>query len=228
MASLSSFREVEARKFLKLGLALAAGLGHTGLAFSATAAAAQELPDDPDAGRVDGPAVLAGPTPIPAEVPASLDELIPPEAVADPDSWAAAGVSNPADVSRETNPPEGDASLGLAPELQAAIDASFADFALEVPEQLAADPALDALAALNAPVLGALPELAETQVGSTLVLALPAAEDAFPERREFIARFRDLSTLRELDEGEESAPQVAARARGCRIARRYPAHLWLL
>ena len=29
-------------------------------------------------------------------------------------------------------------------------------------------------------------------------LALPAAEDAFPERRDFITRFRALSTLRQL------------------------------
>ncbi|RNJ62103.1 MAG: outer membrane protein assembly factor [Porphyrobacter sp. IPPAS B-1204] len=81
------------------------------------------------------------------------------------------------------------------------------------PNRSPPDPELEALASIAAPVLGELPELAETRVNSTLVLALPAAADAFPEKDEFVQRFKDLSTLRALDDGEESAPQVAARAR---------------
>lgn len=204
MVSPSSSREAETQRLLKLGLTIAAGLGHAGVVLAATPAAAQVLANDPAPAAAD----------LPAEVPASLDELIPPEAVADPDSWATAGVSNPADVPRETDIAEDPASLAIAPELQAAIDATFVDFTLDLAEPLTADPALDSLAALNAPVLGELPELEETKVGSTLVLALPSAENGFPERGEFIERFRSLSTLRQLDEGDESGPQVAARARG--------------
>ncbi len=181
--------------------------------------AAQSLPapapapaadDEADAPAVPPQPVLAT-VEEPAPVPDSLDELIPADAVANPESWAAAGVAGVA------VPAEGDPIADFIPPpdpaLQPAIDAAFAEFALDVPPPLPADPELEALASIAAPVLAEVPELAETRVSSTLVLALPAAEAAFPEKREFIERFEDLSTLTDLDDGEESAPQVAARAR---------------
>lgn len=164
------------------------------------------------------------PAPGPAPVPRSLDELIPPEAVSDPERWAADGVAGGGDVSRETNKAVGapdDPLTGFLappdPALQPAIDAVFADFAIPVLELLPSDPELESLTILAAPVLGDTPELVETRVSDTLVLALPLAEEAFPERREFIKRFEELSTLRELGDGEEFVPQIAARARADQI-----------
>ncbi len=216
MASLSSSRKAEPRRFLTLGLACVAGLGHASFALTAAPVAAQDAVQDDGAGNEP----VAQVVPEPAPVPFSLDELIPETAVADPENWAADGVANPvADVGVVSFPPDPASPLldpalpGLDPALTPELDAVFADFAVDVPAPLEPDAALEALASITAPVLGDLPELEETRVGSTLVLALPAAEDAFPERREFVQRFRDLSTLRQLDDGEESAPQVAARAR---------------
>lgn len=46
-----------------------------------------------------------------------------------------------------------------------------------------------------------------------LVLAFPTDDAAFPEREEFAERFRDLSTIAELDSDEDNIAQIAARAR---------------
>lgn len=156
-------------------------------------------------------------------VPESLDELIPEGAVSDPDGWAAAGLADTSPVEVTQSALADGASLlvddafaGLVPAdpaLQPGIDGSLADFALEQIEPLPADLALEALAAIDPPVLANLPELAETRIKGTLVLALPAAPDAFPGKDDFVDRFKALSTLRALDDGEKSAPQVAARAR---------------
>lgn len=231
MASLPSFREADPRRIFKLGLAFAAGLGQGTLFMTAVPVVAQAVPDADGAAEIvplDEPLPVDEPEPEPerepAPVPLTLDELIPAQAVDNPDSWAAAGVVAPAPASDEASfpleaprPPLGPALTGslppLDPALQSTIDAAFANFSLELPARLEPDPEVEALAGLAAPVLGELPELEETQINSTLVLALPAAQDAFPERREFISRFRDLSTLRELGDGEDSAPQVASRAR---------------
>ncbi|HSF12499.1 MAG TPA: BamA/TamA family outer membrane protein [Erythrobacter sp.] len=149
----------------------------------------------------------------PVAVPQSLDDLIPEDAVADPEGWATRGVVDPVAVPDDTGPPLDQASPGLDPGLTPNFDADFADFAIEIPAPLDPDPEIETLATITEPVLTDLPELTETEVSNTLVLALPVAPAAFPERDEFIERFKDLSTLRELDDGDESAPQVAARAR---------------
>jgi translocation and assembly module TamA len=215
-------------------------LGHGALAVGASPAAAAQQPAPEDEVRPAVPDVvqpgnnegdeapvassLIDPdlVPEPAPVPQSLDDLIPPEAVTNPEVWAAGGVAGSLGVlDSDSSLAEGgltDAELTEflpppGPNFQPAIDGLFADFSLETPEPLPPDPALEALASIAAPVLGDLPELAETRINSTLVLALPAAKDAFPEKDEFVQRFRDLSTLRALDDGEETTPQIAARAR---------------
>lgn len=242
MASLSSSRPVEARRRTALRLAILAGLGHAAwVPYGATAAAAplrvqaavpnaddresdqplqpQTVPDaDADADGEIGP----------APVPQSLDDLIPEGAVADPEAWAATGVANPASVEFAEEPlvqaPDpafeaefaalGDPSAPVFADGDARVaDGNGADVAFGEIAPLPADPELEALASIAAPVLAELPELAETRISGTLVLALPAAPEAFPEKAEFVDRFRDLSTLRELDDGVEAAPQVAARAR---------------
>jgi translocation and assembly module TamA len=230
MANLSSSPRPETRRRLSLGLAIAAGLGHAALALNGAlvAAATQQAlvqQTAPDVGEGDE-ATAAAPNAAPESqpVPDSLDDLIPESAVADPEGWAANGVANPAPVDELPNP------LGQAadPAFDAAFagleaapggtplsegEAALAELAIPEPQPLPPDPELEALASIAAPALAAAPELAETRVSGTLVLALPADAEAFPEEDEFVARFKDLSTLRELDDGVEAAPQVAARAR---------------
>ncbi|HSJ78135.1 MAG TPA: BamA/TamA family outer membrane protein, partial [Erythrobacter sp.] len=217
MASLSSFREVEPRRFLRLGLAVTAGLGQAALVLAAAPVAAQVAPEaapvadpEPDAPPL---APVAVPEEEPVEVPLTLDDLIPADAVTNPDTWAAQGVADPVlgavDSGPFADPFSPDAALGQAPDL----DAVFADFAVDVPDRLPSDPELESLAAIDAPVMDDLPELAETRIDKTLVLALPEGEGAFPERDEFIQRFKDLSSLQGLDDGDDTVPQIAARAR---------------
>lgn len=241
MASLSSSRPAEVQRRLTLGLAIVAGLGQGALALTAAPAAAQGVsaaqeqpagepaaPDQPpgEAGdAAETPPATTTPAPAdPAPVPETLDALIPPEALTNPDAWAASGVADRSEVIVPDEPllapadPALDPLLAdLSPPSDPALTPSsgdvFADFALEVPEPLPADPELEALASIAAPVAADLPELAETRISGTLVLALPAEAQAFPEKKEFVERFEDLSTLRELDDGVDAAPQVAARAR---------------
>lgn len=230
MDSLSSSRPVDTartQRLLQLSLAIAAGLGQGVLALSAAPLAAQALAEDERVGAVPddaAPETDLAPLDIPPEpepaqepVPRSLDELIPADAVTNPEAWAASGVPDPAPATPGPDPLPGPTLADLDPlsELSAEplLDAEFADFAFDQPEPLPVDPEVEALASIAAPMIGELPELAETRISSTLVLALPAARENFPEQREFIDRFRELSTLQELNDGEESAPQVAARAR---------------
>lgn len=234
MASLSSSRPAEARRRATLRLAIVAGLGHAALAITGGAAhaAAAAQPAQPGAEQVEKPPEspeVTAVTPEPEPVPQSLDDLIPEEAVNNPEAWATGGVPATTPPVEDVDPlaaapdPAFDAAFNALGDplanvptdagLPAPVDGGLGDFALEDIQPLPADPELEALASIDAPVLAELPELAETRISSTLVLALPTAEAAFPEKDEFVERFRDLSTLRELDDGEEAAPQVAARAR---------------
>ncbi len=204
--------------------AVPAAAQDAGVQDSPVAQPREDLPaqdqDESDDTALPSPVSLA---PELTPVPESLDELIPEGAVTDPDGWAAAGVADTSPV----EVPQGaladgasalvdDAFAGFAasdPAVQAGIDESVGDFAIEQIEPLPADAELEALAAIDPPVLADLPELAETRIKSTLVLALPAAAEAFPEKDDFVDRYKALSTLSALDEGEDSTPQVAARAR---------------
>ncbi|MFN4241343.1 MAG: BamA/TamA family outer membrane protein [Erythrobacter cryptus] len=222
MASLSSFRPADVRRPVFLALAIAAGLAQAApaeaaqvgaLAAQSADALASVPPEAPGEGADDAASE-------PAPVPDTLEALIPPEALADPEGWATRAVSGVAgeDAVPEAAPDGADPLAGLVPPppaaLEGALDAAFADFALDLPEPLPPGPEADqeAEAVLAAPVLEALPPLAEARIGPALVLGLPAAE-SFPERAEFITRFRALSRLEALDDKADAAPQIAARAR---------------
>ncbi len=82
-----------------------------------------------------------------------------------------------------------------------------------LPEPLSPDPEVEALAAIDAPDLIELPELEQFRLSDELVLAFPADSDQFPERTDFLERFKALSTIEALDTGVETVPQLAARAR---------------
>jgi translocation and assembly module TamA len=215
MASPSSSRAAEARHLLKRGLLVAAGLGQIAALLAAIPAVAQEPAPEPPVPEV-GPDPAPEPASEPAPVPSSLDELIPADALEDPEAWAARGGGTSAAADEGAGVAIGvDGNVQRPPPafLQPALDAAFADFAVEVPEPLAPDPELEALASLAGPALDELPELEDVTIGDALVLGLPLAPGAFPERRAFIARFRELSNLRQLDGDTDAAPQIAARAR---------------
>jgi translocation and assembly module TamA len=222
MASLSSFRNIKAGRCGALGQVIAAGLGSVALLVCPVPIAAQEA-EQPE----DAPPVVSDNEPAAqqrVQVPLSLDELIPAEAVENPEAWAERGVDDQSvgegggESAFTPLPDPGFTALDAAepadnPALTTDLDAVFADLAIEPPEPLPPDPELEALASIAEPALADLPELAETEISGSLVLALPVSEEAFPESAQFVERFKDLSTLRELNDGEESAPQVAARAR---------------
>ncbi|MEQ5787311.1 BamA/TamA family outer membrane protein [Erythrobacter sp. NFXS35] len=240
MVSPSSFRVAEPRDFLKHGLFIAAVFGHAAAALAAQPASAQagaaEVRPDP-AGQqgnplpgdepANQPEPVAPPPQETTPVPNSLDQLIPPVALENPADWAVQGVADPAPLASEApeilpETAEIDANFAEveaeflpppSPELQPALDGAFADFAIEVPEPLPPDPEVEALASIAAPVLGDVPELDDVRIGDRMVLGLPADPGAFPEQREFITRFRELSTLRQLDDDEDTRAQIAARAR---------------
>jgi translocation and assembly module TamA len=137
-----------------------------------------------------------------------LEELIPDEAVADPEGWAQQGVP-PEDRTAEDVPGELQANSPLdelplvdipwpedmqLPELaplEPEEDIQFADFDEELPQVAMGD---------------------EERISDELVLVFPSEASLFPERDEFIDRFRELSTIEELDD-DDNAARLAAQAR---------------
>jgi len=142
------------------------------------------------------------------EAPATLEELIPDEAVANPEAWAEQGVPPEAaaaeDAPGELDPasplaevpgidvpwPENQELPQLAP-LEPEEDIQFADFEDELPRV----------------AMGA-----EERISDELVLVFPEDRALFPHHDEFIDRFRALSTIEELDD-EDNAARLAAQAR---------------
>lgn len=140
--------------------------------------------------------------------PQNLEDLIPDEAVENPEGWAA----DPADESSATQQGE------LAPdspmdELPALTLDWPDDLEIAEPEPLEDTLAEDAFEEVEELELAASPQLEEFDVGSRLVLGFPDDADGFPERTAFLERFRALSTVRELGGGEDTVAQIAARAR---------------
>ncbi|MGY6552801.1 MAG: BamA/TamA family outer membrane protein [Erythrobacter sp.] len=164
----------------------------------------------------------------PAPVPRTLDELIPPEAVADPETWALQGAPlRPGEAQPLDLPP--------APQLAASDDAidsamtalelpdgaalsfdierELDNFALELPDRIEPDAEGTAFAALALPELQEMADLEEFRLNDTITLAFPREAEDFTERQRVTNRFRELSALAQLRRGEDTAPQIAARAR---------------
>lgn len=157
------------------------------------------------------------------QVPPELADLIPESAEQDPESWAAEGVE---DAEAEPAPPpppppapadftdafvEGDAEAWLEPDpdlLQLVIPED-----IPVPEPLAEDPEVKALAQIDAPDLIELPDLVETQVSDQLILAFPADAGQFPDRDEFLNRFRALSNILAVEGDDIPISQLIGPAR---------------
>jgi translocation and assembly module TamA len=241
MASLPNFRKAERARPLTLFLACATALGSgvCGTFLAPAAAQAQTLAPPVDApepdedfaapeGETEEPGVAPQTAPgAPQPVPRTLDELIPPEAVADPETWARRGVTPSADPINSLELPdpqfalEEDTADNALASLEVpgeeggpmTVEQQLDSFALTIPEPLEPDAEAEAFAALDIPGLEEAVELAEVRVTNSVTLAVPAEPGSFPERDEVTARFRGLSALAQLRSGEDTAPQIAARAR---------------
>lgn len=177
--------------------------------------------DQPEDSGGAGPAVPAQP------VPRTLDELIPADAIASPEVWALQGASLPAELPEPLTLPDVEVAAaddGVDPAVpvfafpdevatQQAISQQLDEFALALSDPLEPDDEGEAFAQLATPELEELVELAEFPLNDTVMLAFPADPAAFPERSQVTARFRELSALAQLRRGEDTAPQIAARAR---------------
>lgn len=142
--------------------------------------------------------------------PPTLEELIPDEAVADPEGWALEGAPSDAQAA-EAAPPEIEADSPLAemPEIGVPWPED-----LELPQLAPLEPEEDIeFAELEDPLLPPAPAFETRRIDDNLVLAYPESADAFPPREDFVARFEALSTLEELESDESSVAQLVARSR---------------
>lgn len=148
------------------------------------------------------------------QAPASLEELIPDSAVADPEAWAQQGA--PAEPDEDTVVDEmaevdPDSPLAELPP----IGVPWPDD-LELPQLAPLEPD-DSIQFADAVEDGelrtGLVDADIVRITPELVLGFPADAAAFPEREEFAERFEELSTIAELDSDEDNIAQVAARAR---------------
>jgi translocation and assembly module TamA len=140
-----------------------------------------------------------------AQAEPSLEDLIPDEAVRDPEAWANRGVPPEAQPQSPQPDPasplaEGVVSLPepdttplpqLAPLEPPETDIQFAKFDdFEKPVELGS----------------------EEKISDELVLVFPTETSLFPQRPEFLKRFRGLSTIEKLDD-DNSAAKLAAQSR---------------
>ncbi len=140
----------------------------------------------------------------------SLDDLIPQSAADDAESWASQGAPAPAVEEADVD----EVSEAAEDELEgASASLSLDQFQIPEPSRLDRDPQVAALEEIDAPDLIELPEFQQFRISDELVLAFPTDQDAFSEKGEFLERFEALSTIEALESGDETVPQLAARAR---------------
>lgn len=149
-----------------------------------------------------------------------LESLIPDSAVADPETWAVDtdAARTPADSGPDPDSPMIDDGSFTVPWPEEEVDVAF--------EPLEEDPALAEALSRDAPRPAAdiaLPEMArERQVAANMVdarisdritLSYPAEFGEFDRIDEFRTRFRDLSAIVSLADGDDNLAQLANRAR---------------
>ena len=143
--------------------------------------------------------------------PATLEDLIPDEAIENPEDWARKVTDAGSDESEDPTSQQLDADSPLA-DLPTALDWPD-DLEIDDPEPVEPEDVDEAFLAADDLELAPHPELEEFAIGSRLLLGFPDDADGFPERTEFLDRFRALSTVRELGGSEQNVAQLAARAR---------------
>ena len=137
----------------------------------------------------------------------ALEELIPDEALDNPEAWAEQGVP-PEAAAAEDAPPPVEEELADMP----LVDVPWPS-ELELPaiEPLEPEAGIEFAEDLLAP-LPALADGDEERLSDELLLVFPSELSLFPERDEFLDTFESLSTVEEYD-SENSAARLAAQAR---------------
>ena len=137
----------------------------------------------------------------------ALEELIPDEALDNPEAWAEQGVP-PEAAAAEDAPPPVEEELADMP----LVDVPWPS-ELELPaiEPLEPEEGIEFAEDLLAP-LPALADGDEERLSDDLLLVFPSELSLFPERDEFLDTFESLSTVEEYD-SENSAARLAAQAR---------------
>ncbi|MBX7496665.1 BamA/TamA family outer membrane protein [Qipengyuania sp. 6B39] len=145
------------------------------------------------------------------ETSAELEELIPDSAVDAPEEWAEQGTDGeqPLDPGAMAEI-EADTPIAELPDMQVAWpeDVEFAPI-----EDLEPESDIEFASLLEDRRRIDLADAETRELSDTLVLGFPQSEPPFSERDDFVSRFEALSTIEELENGEENAAQLAARAR---------------
>ncbi|QZH76513.1 MAG: BamA/TamA family outer membrane protein [Erythrobacter sp.] len=136
-----------------------------------------------------------------------LEDLIPDSAVEDPEAWAEQGV--PDDIAAQENAP-----LALDPEL-----ADLPEITVPWPDNIDL-PQLAPLEPDEEPVefatfeedIPPIPAGSEERISDELVLVFPSDNSLFPQRDEFLGRFRALSTITQTEDDDNLA-RLAVHAR---------------
>ena len=137
----------------------------------------------------------------------ALEELIPDEALDNPEAWAEQGVPPEAAAAEDAPPPVEQELAGMP-----LVDVPWPS-ELELPaiEPLEPEEGIEFAEDLLAP-LPALADGDEERLSDELLLVFPSELSLFPERDEFLDTFESLSTVEEYD-SENSAARLAAQAR---------------
>ena len=147
----------------------------------------------------------------------TLDDLIPQSATDNAEEWATNSGAIAPDTQEleeaQETPPVDAADEDVVPGEPFDLESALDGMDVAVPDQLEPDADRPSFADIDAPSLIELPDLTERDISEQLVLALPTDTGEFPEEAEFIARFRALSSIEALGSGDDTVPQLAARAR---------------
>ena len=135
--------------------------------------------------------------------------MIPDSAVSDPEGWASQGVPPEAQAEEQAPVLEPDAPLADMP----LVTVPWPDQS-ELPPIQELEPEPD----IQFPELGAefkplALEGAEERISDDLVLVFPSDASLFPERDDFLDRFKDLSAIEEYDGDDDNLGQLSARAK---------------
>jgi translocation and assembly module TamA len=141
-----------------------------------------------------------------------LEAMIPDAALDNPEEWSKGAPSQPANVAQPVN---------VAPELDPNSPlAELPGFSLpwpedaELPELVSLEPDPDVAQTLaEMEQLSAAPQGEVAQISKHLSLVFPSDLAAFPDRVPFEARFRELSTLEQLGDNDDTIAQLSVRAR---------------
>lgn len=147
--------------------------------------------------------------------PPSLEDLIPDSAVDNPEEWAhETATDEVADADSIEAEPQPDTPMAELPDLS--VDWPD-ELLLAEPDVIEPSPAEEgseeAFVGLEEFRREPRPEQETFDIGRRLVIGFPDDEDGFPEKTEFIERFRQLSTVRELSSDESTVAQISARAK---------------